>query len=74
MQEDRELIGQSMNMTQEQIEYISSLRRGFAAVYAEGDMRPKLSTNALCKEDFDYSRRTVIQNVKDAVKNEFHHL
>ena len=31
-----------MNMTQEQIEYISSLRRGFAAVYAEGDMRPKL--------------------------------
>ncbi|WP_144613347.1 ATP-binding protein [Bacillus cereus] len=73
MQEDRELIGQSMNMTQEQIEYISSLRRGFAAVYAEGDMRPKLVQMPYIKEDFDYPRRTVIQNVKDTVKNEFHH-
>ena len=73
MQEDRELIGQSMNMTQEQIEYISSLRRGFAAVYAEGDMRPKLVQMPYIKEDFDYPRKTVIQNVKDTVKKEFHH-
>ena len=71
MQEDRELIGQSMNMTQEQIEYISSLRRGFVAVYAEGDMRPKLVQMPYIKEDFDYPRKTVIQNVKDTVKKNF---
>ncbi|EJQ42020.1 hypothetical protein IEE_04183 [Bacillus cereus BAG5X1-1] len=73
MKEDRELIGQSMNMTQEQIEYISSLRRGFAAVYAEGDTRPKLVQMPYVKEDFDYPRQTVIQDVKGKVKNEFHH-
>ena len=40
-----------MNMTQEQIEYISSLRRGFAAVYAEG-YAAKTCTNALYKRRF----------------------
>ena len=37
--EDRETIGQAMNMSEDQIEYLSSLPRGFAAVYAEGDNR-----------------------------------
>lgn len=42
MKEDREVMGYAMNMTAEQIDYISSLRRGCAAVYAEGDSNPKL--------------------------------
>lgn len=41
-QDDRETIGGAMNMSVEQIEYLSSLKRGYAAVYAEGDNRPKL--------------------------------
>lgn len=39
--EDREAVGHAMNMTDEQISYLSSLRRGYAAVYAEGDNAPK---------------------------------
>lgn len=42
MEEDREAMGHAMNMTPEQVEYLSSLSRGVAAVYAEGDNRPKL--------------------------------
>ena len=56
MQEDRELIGQSMNMSNEQIQYLSSLKRGEAAVYAEGDMRPKLLKMPYVKEDYDLSQ------------------
>ena len=40
--EDRELIGGAMHMTEEQIESLSSLRQGVAAIYSEGDNRPKL--------------------------------
>jgi hypothetical protein len=71
MEEDRKLIGQSMNMNEEQIDYISALRRGLAAVYAEGDSRPKLVQMPLIKEDSSYPRETVIQNVKAKVDHEF---
>ena len=40
--EERLLIGNSMHMTEEQIEYLASLKQGYAAIYAEGDDRPKL--------------------------------
>ena len=40
--EERELIGGAMHMTEEQIEALASLRQGVAAVYSEGDNRPKL--------------------------------
>ena len=39
--EDREAVGHAMNMSERQMEYLSSLRRGYAAVYAEGDNKPK---------------------------------
>lgn len=42
MKEDREAVGFAMNMSLEQIDYLSSLPRGRAAVYAEGDNMPKL--------------------------------
>lgn len=40
--EDRELVGGAMNMTEAQQNYLSCLKQGFAAVYSEGDNRPKL--------------------------------
>lgn len=40
--DDRQLLGQAMNMNQQQIDFLSLLRQGEAAVYSEGDDRPKL--------------------------------
>ena len=40
--EERMLIGGAMHMTDEQIDSLASLRQGVAAVYSEGDNRPKL--------------------------------
>lgn len=42
VEEDRSLMGGAMHMTDEQIDYVSSLSRGYAAVYSEGDNRPKI--------------------------------
>ncbi len=41
-EEDRRLMGGAMHMTEEQIDFIASLHQGTAAVYSEGDFRPKL--------------------------------
>lgn len=41
-EEERMLIGGAMHMTDEQIDSLSSLKQGIAAVYSEGDNRPKL--------------------------------
>lgn len=40
--EERELIGGAMHMTEDQIDSLASLKQGVAAVYSEGDNRPKL--------------------------------
>lgn len=40
--EDRELMGGAMHMTEEQTDYLSSLKMGESAIYSEGDNRPKL--------------------------------
>lgn len=41
-EEDRNLVGGAMNMTDQQKEYLACLKQGVAAVYSEGDNRPKL--------------------------------
>lgn len=41
-EQERKLCGNSMHMTESQIEALASLRQGYAALYAEGDERPKL--------------------------------
>lgn len=41
-EDERTLMGGAMNMTEEQIESLSTLRQGVAAIYSEGDNRPKL--------------------------------
>lgn len=65
--EDRETIGRAMNMSQDQIEYLSSLRRGYAAVYAEGDNRPKCVKLPLVKSYYEKDRAEVIAEVKRKV-------
>ena len=40
--EDRELMGGAMHMTDEQTDYLALLNVGEAAIYSEGDNRPKL--------------------------------
>lgn len=67
-QEDRETIGRAMNMSQEQVEYLSSLPRGCAAVYAEGDNRPKCVLMPYVKADFNYDRQQVIEEVRQRVQ------
>ena len=68
-EEDRTLVGGAMHMTQEQIDSLSSLRQGVAAVYSEGDYRPKL---VLAEYVGDYERRERAalsrEEVLDAVK------
>ena len=65
--EDRETIGKAMNMSSEQIEYLSSLRRGYAAIYAEGDNRPKCVKLPLIQSYYEKSRDEVITEVKKKV-------
>lgn len=66
-QEDRETIGRAMNMSQQQIGYLSSLRRGYAAVYAEGDSRPKCVKMPLVQPFYDKNRDEVIQEARQQV-------
>lgn len=69
MMEDREAIGKAMNMTDSQIEYISSLPRGCAAVFAEGDSRPKLVKFPLVVPEKDYKREEALRIIKGNVQN-----
>lgn len=66
-QEDRETIGRAMNMDPRQIDYLSSLRRGCAAVYAEGDNRPKCVKLPLVKSFYEKDRGEVIREVRKKV-------
>lgn len=65
--EDREAMGRAMNMDPEQIEYLSSLRRGYAAVYAEGDNKPKCVKLPLVKSFYEKERGEVIDEVRRKV-------
>jgi hypothetical protein len=59
-EEDRQMIGKAMNMNENQIRYLSSLQRGCAAVYSEGDNRPKCVLFPYVKSDYSYDRKQVI--------------
>lgn len=70
MEEDRFAVGKSMNMTSNQIDYLSALKRGCAAVYSEGDSRPKLVQMRLMKNKYSLSREEVVEKIKRKIKNE----
>lgn len=67
--EDREVMGHAMNMDPKQIEYLSSLRRGYAAVYAEGDNKPKCVKLPLVEAYYDKNRDEVISEARRKVQN-----
>ena len=67
--EDREAMGRAMNMDVEQIDYLSSLRRGYAAVYAEGDNKPKCVKLPLVKSYYEKDRSEVIHEVRKKVQD-----
>lgn len=71
MEDDRKCIGAAMNMTQEQIDYLSSLRRGCAAVYAEGDNRPKLVAMPLVRTQEEQPRNAQIAKIRQNVLRKF---
>lgn len=64
MEEDRDAIGRAMNMNDEQIKYLSSLRRGYAAVYAEGDNRPKMIRFPLVKNTTNERREEIMERIR----------
>lgn len=55
--EDRELMGGAMHMTEEQTDYLSSLKMGEAAIYSEGDNRPKLMKPHYAGEYIEESKK-----------------
>lgn len=67
--EDRDTMGRAMNMNQEQIDYLSSLRRGYAAVYAEGDNKPKCVKLPLVTAYYEKERSEVIHEVQQRVQD-----
>ena len=67
--EDRETMGKSMNMNAEQIEYLSSLRRGYAAVYAEGDNKPKCVKLPLITSYYEKERQEIIYEIQKKVQD-----
>ena len=64
MGEDRRTMGQAMNMTDARTDYLSELPRGCAAVYAEGDNRPKLVKMPLVRDKSHLTRREAIAAVR----------
>lgn len=67
--EDRETMGRAMNMTEEQTNYLSSLRRGYAAMYAEGDEHPKCVKLPLVTSSYNYDRASVIVSSRKQAEN-----
>lgn len=67
MEEDREAIGKAMHMNEEQINYLSSLRRGYAAVYAEGDNHPKMIRFPLVVNKNNHPRIEIIKTIRSNV-------
>ena len=71
MRDDREEIGNAMNMSEEQIGYLSSLQRGVAAVYAEGDNKPKLVKMPLVKNKIEsLSRKDVLDAIRKKIEED----
>ena len=59
--EDRDAIGDSMNMTSEQKDFLSHLKIGVAAVYSEGDHRPKLVRFPQVKSSLRKGREAILE-------------
>ena len=69
--EDRELMGGAMHMTEEQTDYLSSLKMGESAIYSEGDNRPKLMKSAYAGSYIEDSKKhlTKEEQVLELIRN-----
>lgn len=67
MEEDRKAIGYAMHMSDEQIDYLSALRRGYAAVYAEGDNHPKMIRFPLVVNENSRNREEILVSIRKNV-------
>lgn len=64
--DDREWVGNAMNMTEEQISALCTLKRGYAAVYSEDDNHPKLVQIEKAEQGEQiYTRERVIRYIKE---------
>lgn len=70
MKEDREAVGESMNMNDAQISYLSALKVGYAAVFSEGDNRPKLVHFPLQENAEKVDRSVFIQDCRARIQSE----
>lgn len=73
MEEDRQAVGKAMNMLDEQLEALSSLQRGYAAVYAEGDNRPKMVYVPLFSQQHSFSRQKAIEKFQQSLDKSIGH-
>ncbi len=71
MEEDRQAVGAAMNMTSQQMEYLSSLRRGCAAAFAEGDNRPKLIMLPLVRDKRKLGRAQILERCRKNIGESF---
>lgn len=65
--EDRELLGTAMNMNDEQVEAISMLKTGYAAVYSEGDSRPMLVKLPLMRDKVNKTRAQILEASRNLI-------
>ncbi len=71
MEDDRQCVGAAMHMTEEQKDYLSSLRRGCAAVFAEGDNRPKLVEMPLVRTVQGAPREAQLAQIRQRIEYKF---
>lgn len=74
-EDERQVIGGAMHMTEEQIGALASLKQGVAAVYSEGDNRPKLvkpvyAGSFAVRELSRLSRREVLERCSSNCKSQ----
>lgn len=70
--EDRDTVGDAMNMTDEQKAYLTYLKRGVAAVYSEGDFQPKLVQFPYAAGHFKYDRQYALSETYNRMKDLYH--
>lgn len=71
MEEDRMSVGKAMHMNEEQADFLSSLPRGCAAVYAEGDSRPRLVRFPLVKQEGQLTRPELLKLCREEVSQRY---
>ena len=71
MEEDRTAVGRAMHMNEEQVDYLSSLPRGCAAVYAEGDSRPRLVRFPLMETQGSRTRQQVVDECRARMQQQY---